>query len=526
MANYLRNNAWNNNGDFSNLDLLWYAKGVGAMMSRALNDPAGWWFYATIHGEYVNPKTAWYPGPVFPGWGFITSPPSVPTSPLPDKATLKLYWNQCQHGSWYFFPWHRGYLMALEAQLRNDIIKLGGPANWALPYWNYFGGTNGSQNKMPPAFAAPTLPDGTANPLYVGMRYGPNGDRKIFVPCPPADPNGPVNADAMDNDLFTGTDLTTPPPGFGGPETGFSHSGETHGNFESNPHDLVHGYVGGYVSGRNYGLMSDPGTAALDPIFYLHHCNIDRMWADSNASGNHNPTKPKWLNGPAQQFVMPGAGGQPWHYTPGQVANLSALDYSYQELTAQPAPPSPALARRLAMLGAADAEGKAQRARAMRVLPKQTELVGASQAPLHIANEGTQAAIKLDTLVRRKTVRGLAAAAEGGLPDKTFLKLENVRGAFDASVLRVYVNSPKNDTPQYLVGNVALFGMRRASAKDGQHGGEGLTFVLDVTPFIDQLHLGKALDVDSLRVNVVPDRPLPDKTEITVGRISLYRQEF
>ena len=178
------------------------------------------------------------------------------------------------------------------------------------------------------------------------------------------------------------------------------------------------------------------------------------------------------------------------------------------------------------MLGAADAEGKAQRARAMRVVPKQTELVGASQAPLHIANEGTQAAIKLDTLVRRKTVRGLAAAAEGGLPDKTFLKLENVRGAFDASVLRVYVNSPKNDTPQYLVGNVALFGMRRASAKDGQHGGEGLTFVLDVTPFIDQLHLGKALDVDSLRVNVVPDRPLPDKTEITVGRISLYRQEF
>jgi tyrosinase len=304
----------------------------------------------------------------------------------------------------------------------------------------------------------------------------------------------------------------------------------SHGNFESNRHDLVHGYVGGYISGRNYGLMSDPGTAALDPIFYLHHCNIDRMWADWNASGNHNPTEPKWLNGSAQQFVMPGAGGQPWHYTPGQVANLSALDYSYQELTAQPAPPSPALARRLAMLGAADAEGKAQRARAMRVLPKQTELVGASQAPLHIANEGTQTAIKLDTVVRRKTVTGLAAAAEDGLPDKTFLKLENVRGVFDASVLRVYVNWPENvgpsDTPQYLVGNVALFGMRRASAKDGQHGGEGLTFVLDVTPFIDQLHLGKALDVDSLRVNVVPDRPLPDKTEITVGRISLYRQEF
>jgi tyrosinase len=94
----------------------------------------------------------------------------------------------------------------------------------------------------------------------------------------------------------------------------------------------------------------------------------------------------------------------------------------------------------------------------------------------------------------------------------------------------VYVTLPENGTPadrrRTLAGSVALFGLRRASAKDGQHGGEGLTFVLDFTPLIDQLHLANALDVDSLRVNVVPDRPLPDKTEVTVGRISLYRQEF
>jgi tyrosinase len=531
MANYLRNNAWNNGGDFSNFDLLWYAKGVGAMMSRALNDPASWWFYAAIHGEYVNPNTAWYPpSPEFPGWGFITSPPSVPTSPLPDQATQDLYWDQCQHGSWYFFPWHRGYLMALEAQLRQDIISLGGPANWALPYWNYFGGTNGNQYQMPPAFAAQTLPDGSANPLYVAMRYGPNGDRNIFVPCPPAVPNGRVNAGAMRNDLFTGSDSVTSPPGFGGPESGFAHTGSPHGNFERNPHDLVHGYVGGAISNTDYGLMSDPGTAALDPIFYLHHCNIDRMWAVWNASGNDNPTDPNWLNGPAQQFAMPWPGGQPWYYTPGQVANLSALDYSYQELLAQPAQPSPMLAQRLAMLGAPAAAEKAKSGPTTRALPKQTELLGASEGPLHMDKGATQASIKLDTIVRRKTVASLANASETGLPDKTFLKLENVRGAFDASVLGVYVDLPENDgagdSRQYLAGSVALFGMRRASVKDGQHGGEGLTFVLDVTPFIDQLHLANAMEVDSLRVNVVPDRPLPDGAEITVGRVSLYRQAF
>ena len=58
MANYLRKNAWNNGGDFSNPDLLWYAKGVGKMMSRPLDNLASWWFYAAIHGEYVNPTTA------------------------------------------------------------------------------------------------------------------------------------------------------------------------------------------------------------------------------------------------------------------------------------------------------------------------------------------------------------------------------------------------------------------------------------------------------------------------------------
>ena len=34
MATYTRNNAWSNGGTFDNTDLLWYAKGVGAMQAR------------------------------------------------------------------------------------------------------------------------------------------------------------------------------------------------------------------------------------------------------------------------------------------------------------------------------------------------------------------------------------------------------------------------------------------------------------------------------------------------------------
>lgn len=540
---YTRNNAWNKGGDFTNLDLLWYAKGVGKMMSRALNDPASWWFYAAIHGEYVNPNTAWYrKNPArFPDWGFIKPAPKVPTTPLPTQQVRDLYWNQCQHGSWYFFPWHRGYLMAIENQLRQDIISLGGPATWALPYWNYFGGTKGAQYVMPPAVGKKTLPDGSPNALYVTMRYGPDADSKIYIPTPageaahPGDPNfgsGEVTADSMSNNLYTGTDLVTPPPGFGGPNTGFAHSGSSHGNFESNPHDLVHVYSGGGISNTNYGLMADPGTASLDPIFYLHHCNIDRMWALWNANGNANPSDLKWRNGPTRKFAMPGAGGQPWYYTPGQVGNLNGLNYKYQELTAKPTPAAPAkmLAARLTRLGAAPATKKAMATLKGPILPKKTELLGASKSALRIEGVASETAVKLDTGVRRKAMASFAKASMTAPPDKVFLKIENVRGEFDATALSVYVNLPDKAKPgksqEYLAGTVALFGMNRASAKDGQHAGEGLTFILGISRIIDELHLTNALDADSLRVRIVPSRPLPDDAKITVGRISVFRQAF
>lgn len=65
---FTRTNAWNNGGNFNNPDLLWYARGVGVMQSRALNDPNSWWFFAAIHGEYVTETGC-------PGWGSIPTPP-------------------------------------------------------------------------------------------------------------------------------------------------------------------------------------------------------------------------------------------------------------------------------------------------------------------------------------------------------------------------------------------------------------------------------------------------------------------
>lgn len=145
------------------------------------------------------------------------------------------------------------------------------------------------------------------------------------------------------------------------------------------------------------------------------------------------------------------------------------------------------------------------------------ELVGANDGPLQIKSSGARATVRLDSDVRGKVSASLAEASETDLPDHVYLQLENVRGTRDAFKLNVSVN-------QQNAGTVALFGLRRASLKDGAHGGEGLTFVLDITNIIDNMFLNNALDVDSLDVRIVPNRAVPDSADITVGRVGVYRR--
>jgi tyrosinase len=538
MPSYTRNSAWNNGGTFDNQDLLWYAKGVGAMMARQLDDPSSWWFFAAMHGEYVTPQSLQDPE-VF-AWKNIPGPPQPPTAPLPDTGISDQYWNQCQHQSWYFPPWHRGYLLALEAQIRADVISLGGPETWALPYWDYLGA--GDQYKIPSAFTQQTLPgNGGSNPLLVTARFGPDNDGNIFIPTRDIvkqhrhDPNlalGAVTQDCLSNDLYTGDSDNTKPPGFGGPETGFSFGGDTSGNLENNPHNFVHVYVGGHSPDRRIpGLMSDPGLAALDPIFYLHHANIDRMWTVWNGNPqNANPQASNWLNGPGgngeREFVIPMPGGKSLVYTPQQMTSLEALDYTYDNLP-KPAPAPVPLAERFARLGLQAAAANV--GQGTPVTPGGNfELVGANQGAVPIEGTGASTTVTLDSNVRQKVSNSLSLASETAPPDRVFLNLENVRGTRDSYVLSVYINLPSGakpaDHPELLAGSVALFGLRKASYKDGGHGGAGLNFILEITHIVDTLHLNNTLGLDSLHVTIVPNQQVGGEAHITVGRVSVYRQ--
>ena len=498
-------------------EILWYARGVKAMQGLGLDKTNGWRFWGAIHGFHQGL------------WEELDQWSAAETQPSPNDVDL--FWEQCQHGSWYFLPWHRGYLIAFEAQVRAAIRHWNGPADtWALPYWNYF---KAGQNALPQAFATPDWPDGNDNPLHVKQRYGPDNDGNVYVDL------NDVNLKALTDDpTFIGARTGTP-PGFGGPRTPFMHGGGAHGGLEFQPHDQVHGLVGGGDQATP-GMMSIPQSAALDPIFWLHHCNIDRLWQiwagiATNKGNPHDkldPVQKQWLDGPKgigqRAFVLPMPDGSPWKFTPEDMTNPASLDYSYDDIT----PPAikPQINLRLERFGLhADEADALVKEFAAVPEPAEAELLGASLGSVPIVGKTASAKVALRPAVQNNFVASLAAPFAARVPDRVYLNLENITGLNDAALFRVYIDLPEGADPdrhpELKAGSIGLFGVSSASNPDGGHAGEGLSFSFDISPVLDTLHLDHNLGADQLNVTIVARNPVSEEAKIRIGRISLYRQD-
>jgi tyrosinase len=135
-------------------------------------------------------------------------------------------------GTQRFLSWHRAFLIKLEEVLRGFAPHL------ALPYWNW------TAERAVPTWMKDFRPTGEHKP----------GGAAIIVKRNPgvAEHNLPTPAeiDAIlkaDNYL----DFTT--------------------GLEDGPHNQVHRWVGG--------TMDDIMWSPADPLFWLHHAQIDRIWS-------------------------------------------------------------------------------------------------------------------------------------------------------------------------------------------------------------------------------------------------------
>ncbi|CAB5688998.1 Tyrosinase [Delftia tsuruhatensis] len=479
----------NQGGATWNETLIWYAKAVQHLHALPIKDRTSWKYLAAIHG--INQK------------GWIAAHVLSPKDPLPPTSETEQMWDQCQHGTWYFLPWHRGYLAAFEAIVAKTVKDLGGPPDWALPYWNYLNADDKSARNIPQAFLEEALPDGSPNFLARAWR---NGEKRLG----PTGSIPDITLKCQDYHRFTSAPGTVE---YGGGVTAFSHGGRVAGAVESNPHNLVHVMVGGLK--QPYGFMSDPDYAALDPIFWIHHCNVDRLWAAwLTQSDNIQDNSEAWRNGPSGRgFVMPDIQGNLAAFDPGQTLPGGALAPEYDNLTSGTGAALPvASAANLATEIAMPAKFSTAQPPTPRVLGSNAEklTVGrtARLTTVSIADPGATGPALLQ-----------AGVAQAG-PQRYFLHLEGIRGNAPSGVLKVSIGA--TGAAARHADTVALFGLANASAGDGPHGGNGLGATIDITEVAQGL-LDAGASLEQLHVAI--EQPEADVgNEITVDRVSVVAQ--
>jgi len=232
-----------------------YSTAIAAMQALPLTDVRNWTYQAGIH--YGS------------------------TSPMTD-------WNMCQHGTEFFWAWHRMYLYWWERIVR----KYSGNPNWALPYWNWT-----KQTKLPGPFR-----------VVKSNLYTPNRDPNInngtgSLPATDVAYTSPMSSDFSNLDYYSAQSA-----------------------IEISPHNMVHGDVGGAS-----GWMSYIDMAAQDPIFYLHHANIDRLWDLwlAQGGGRSDPTSDSTWTSQSYQFYD--EDGNTQSMTPCDILNAAAqLNYEYE----------------------------------------------------------------------------------------------------------------------------------------------------------------------------------------------------
>jgi hypothetical protein len=89
----------------------------------------------------------------------------------------------------------------------------------------------------------------------------------------------------------------------------------------------LHGNVHVFT-GNGQGMGQIP-WAANDPIFWMHHCNIDRIWVSWNNAGHANPNTAGWLG---KVFIFAGPDGKGVKAVVKDYTNTKKCDYQYDQL--------------------------------------------------------------------------------------------------------------------------------------------------------------------------------------------------
>jgi tyrosinase len=399
----------------------------------------------------------------------------------PAKTLATQVWDTCQaHANpggpdeWFFLPWHRMYVYYLERICRKVLED----NTFALPYWNY---SSPNAHALPAAFRVP------GTPLYrVNRNPGVNAGNPI----------GSANALSPNPSLSR--------PSYAG-ASGFNQT------LDFGLHGNVHSLVG-----NQQGMGSVP-WAANDPIFWMHHCNIDRLWASWNKAGRKNPAGAAgapWLN---KTFVFADENGMAVTAKVGDFDTTTQRGYTYDHF--EPVPPVAA-----AGLVAALAEPTP-----VTLLTSAAAGGLAASSGIPLAETGTR--VTLTPLAGAQAAAGETAltARVDALPieKQLYLTIRNYRADQQPGVIYdIYLDLPPAGAPNggegHYVGSLNFFGVVPHDGHES-HTASAAVMTFDITDLSKRLKSEGQL-TNTPTVTIVPAGTPAEDSKPVIGEITIVEQ--
>jgi tyrosinase len=217
---------------------------------------------------------------------------------------------QCQHGTALFLPWHRAYLYFFERELRDREAERAReegrePREIAQPFWDWTVPATAPEDAIPAAYREERDAAGHANPMHHGtvspaaMEQQHEMQRPLDLPAETFRQPGLPGTERPTKERIDGIVA----------ERDF----DTFYRRLEDWHGRVHVWTGGE------GHMRHVPLAAFDPIFWAHHCMIDRLWRIWQLEHPPPPFTDAFLGTALAPFPM----------TVAQTLSVTALGYDY-----------------------------------------------------------------------------------------------------------------------------------------------------------------------------------------------------
>jgi tyrosinase len=273
-------------------------------------------------------------------------------------------------------------------------------------------------------------------------------------------------------------------------------SGGNQGILERTPHNHVHNNIGGFMPNSN---------SPRDPIFMMHHGNIDRIWASWNALGRKNSIARLWLDMKfTNNFIAPN--GQTYTKAAKDLLDTKTDGYTCDTLPkSDNKPVNPTRFENFAALLDAKIASKAPR---MKVTNK---LSARMQVPLQLNVAASPALLQ----------PALTPASENATPRDVVAILSNIRIGANVQSIRVFVNASNvsldtPDTDLHYVTTIAF--LKHGKGAHAGHGSAPSTIV-HLTETLQGLARVQPLSTDKISVQLVPV-PKPGVAPDAVGEVT------